>query len=60
MVRSLDELRSPDFGGALIISDRLITDTIILEKSVIYRPKSLVIGLGLHWDTHIDDIEFGN
>src|SRR6476620_1092877 len=59
MVRSLDELRSPDFRGALIISDRLITDTIILEKSVIYRPKSLVIGLGLHWDTHINDIEFG-
>jgi len=59
MVRSLDELRSPDFRGALIISDRLITDTIILEKSVIYRPKSLVIGLGLHWDTHINDIESG-
>ena len=59
MVRSLDELRSLDFRGALIISDRLITDTIILEKSVIYRPKSLVIGLGLHWDTHKDDIESG-
>ena len=59
IVRSLDELRSPDFSGALIISDRLITDTIILEKSVIYRPKSLVIGLGLHLDTHINDIEFG-
>ena len=59
MVRSLDELRSPDFRGALIISDRLITDTIILEKSVIYRPKSLVIGVGLHLDTHINDIEFG-
>ena len=59
VVKSLDEIRSPNFRGALIISDRLITDTVILEKSVIYRPRSLVIGLGLHWDTHKNDIESG-
>ena len=53
------EIKSPDFKGALIISDRVITEPIILEKSVIYRPKSLVVGLGLHWDTHKDDIESG-
>ena len=59
VVKSLDQMRSLDFKGALIISDRIITDAIILEKSVIYRPKSLVIGLGLHWDTNKNDIESG-
>ncbi|HET7345106.1 MAG TPA: cobalamin biosynthesis protein [Nitrososphaeraceae archaeon] len=59
VVKSLDEIKSLDFKGALIISDRVITEPIILEKSVIYRPKSLVVGLGLHWDTHKDDIESG-
>jgi cobalt-precorrin 5A hydrolase len=59
VVKNLDEIRSPDFKGALIISDRVITDPIILEKSVIYRPKSLVVGLGLHWNTSKDDIELG-
>jgi cobalt-precorrin 5A hydrolase len=59
VVKSLDEIKSTDFKGALIISDRVIADPIILEKSVIYRPKSLVVGLGLHWDTRKDDIEFG-
>src|ERR671925_1747552 len=59
VVKNIDEIRSPDFKGALIISDRVITDPIILEKSVIYRPKSLVVGLGLHWNTSKDDIELG-
>ena len=59
VVKGLDEIKSPDFKGALIISDKVITEPIILEKSVIYRPKSLVVGLGLHWDTHKDDIESG-
>jgi cobalt-precorrin 5A hydrolase len=53
------ELKSPDFKGALIISDKMITDPVILEKSVIYRPKSLVVGIGLHRDTSKDVIENG-
>ena len=59
VVKNLDEIRLPEFKAALIISDILIIDPVILEKSVIYRPKSLVVGLGLHWDTRKDDIEFG-
>jgi cobalt-precorrin 5A hydrolase len=59
VVKNLDEIRSPGFKAALIISDMLIIDPIILEKSVIYRPKSLVVGLGLHWNTRKDDIELG-
>ena len=59
IVKNLNEIRSPEFKAALIISDLLIIDPVILEKSVIYRPKSLVVGLGLHWDTRKDDIELG-
>ena len=59
IVKDFNEIRSPNFKGALIISDNIISDQVILEKSVIYRPKSLVIGLGLHWDTNKDDIESG-
>jgi len=59
VVKDHNEIRSPEFKAALIISDLLIIDPVILEKSVIFRPKSLVVGLGLHWDTRKDDIELG-
>ena len=59
VVKNHNEIRSPEFKAALIISDLLIIDPVILEKSVIFRPKSLVVGLGLHWDTRKDDIELG-
>jgi cobalt-precorrin 5A hydrolase len=59
VTKDLCELKEPDFKGALIISDKLIDDPVILEKSVIYRPKSLVVGIGLHRDTTKDIIEKG-
>jgi cobalt-precorrin 5A hydrolase len=59
VTKDLYELKAPDFKGALIISDKIITDPDILEKSVIYRPKSLVVGIGLHRDTSKDVIETG-
>jgi cobalt-precorrin 5A hydrolase len=59
ITKELDELKSADFKGALIISDKIIADPVILEKSVIYRPKSLVVGIGLHRDTSKDVIENG-
>jgi len=40
----------------LIISDEQIQDNEILENAVIYRPPSLVVGIGLHWDTTKDKI----
>jgi cobalt-precorrin 5A hydrolase len=58
-VQTLDQLRNSEFKGALVISDKIITDSITLEKAVVYRPKSLVVGLGLHWDTHKDVIYVG-
>lgn len=59
VTKELYELESPDFKGALIISDKIIADPVILEKSVIYRPKSLVVGIGLHRDTSKEVIENG-
>ena len=56
-VTNIEDLKSPYFRGALIISDKIITDPVVLDKSVIYRPKSLVLGIGLHWNTSKDTIE---
>jgi cobalt-precorrin 5A hydrolase len=59
LVESIDQISSQQFKAGLVISDRLVSDTSILKKSVIYRPKSLVIGIGRHWHTSKDEIEFG-
>lgn len=59
IVQKIDELRSNDFKAGLIISDKIIDDPILVRKSVIYRPKSLVVGIGFHWDTTQADIEEG-
>lgn len=59
IIEDIDELKSDNFRAGLIISDRIITDPLLIGKSVIYRPKSLVVGLGFHWDTTQKDIEDG-
>lgn len=59
IVPKLDDLKSARFKGALIISDKLIDDPVVFEKSVIYRPKSLVVGVGIHRNTSVDVIEYG-
>jgi cobalt-precorrin 5A hydrolase len=59
ILKNIDELKSDDFKAGLIISDRIITDPILVDKAVIYRPKSLVVGLGYHWDTTLEEIEDG-
>jgi cobalt-precorrin 5A hydrolase len=59
IVDSIDKIRSQEFKAGLIISDRLVLDQTIIEKSVIYRPKSLVVGIGLHWDTSKQTIKSG-
>ena len=59
IVENFDQVKSPEFKAGLVISDRTISDPEIVMKSVIYRPKSLVVGIGLHWDTSSDVIESG-
>ncbi|HXG07310.1 MAG TPA: cobalamin biosynthesis protein [Nitrososphaera sp.] len=59
IVDNIDQIKSPEFKAGLVISDREVSDPEIRNKSVIYRPKSLVVGLGLHWDTSKEVIESG-
>ncbi|MGI0087119.1 MAG: cobalt-precorrin 5A hydrolase [Nitrosotalea sp.] len=55
----LEEMAGSDCKGFLIISDKMIQDKQILVRSVVYRPKTLVVGVGLHWDTSKDTIREG-
>jgi len=48
--QSLEEMEKSDSKGYLIISDRVLEGD-FLNNSVVYRPPSLVVGIGLHWDT---------
>ena len=59
VVGIIEQVKSPEFKAGLVISDRTISDLEITSKAVIYRPKSLVVGIGLHWDTSKDVIESG-
>jgi cobalt-precorrin 5A hydrolase len=55
---SLEDLKKSQSKGFLIISDRIINEQFVLD-SVVYRPPSLVIGIGLHWDTPKQTIKEG-
>ncbi len=51
---SLEEARGSDSKACLIITDRIVEPG--MARSVVYRPKSLVVGIGLHRDTSRDTI----
>ncbi len=55
---NLEDLKKSNSKAHLIISDRTI-DQELSKESVIYRPPSLVIGIGLHWDTTKETIKEG-
>ncbi len=52
---TIDELKNSQSKGFLIISDKKI-DEEIQKNAVVYRPPSLVVGVGLHWDTSKETI----
>jgi cobalt-precorrin 5A hydrolase len=52
----MDELKRSQSKGYLIITDKKIDDSEILQNAVVYRPPSLVVGVGLHGDTTKDTI----
>ena len=58
IANSIDELNSEEYKATLIITDKLFGSEYetLLQKSVVYRPKSLVVGIGLHWDISKDNI----
>ena len=55
---SLEDLKESNSKGHLIISDKIMNDN-FLKDSVIYRPPTLVIGIGLHWETSKQKIKDG-
>ena len=58
MYDNMENLKKSNSKAYLIISDKIIEEKISRE-SVIYRPPSLVIGIGLHWDTTKETIREG-
>lgn len=57
LYNSLEELIKSNSKSYLIITDKIIDD--LKKESVIYRPPSLIIGIGLHWDTTKETIKEG-
>ncbi len=55
---TIEQLKNSKSKANLIISDKIVEDDLSSE-SVIYRPPSLVIGIGLHWDTSKETIKEG-
>jgi cobalt-precorrin 5A hydrolase len=53
---SMTELKNSHSKGYLIITDKKLEDSEILQNAVVYRPPSLVVGVGLHGDTTKDTI----
>jgi len=58
MYHSLEEMKNSNSKGYLIISDKILEGD-FLKNSVVYRPPSLVVGIGLHWDTSKEIIKEG-
>ena len=56
---NLASLKRSNSQGHIIISDKIIHDTSTLTDLVVYRPPTLVVGVGLHWDTSKDTIQNG-
>ena len=55
---NFEELKNSNSRGFLIISDQTFNDE-ILENAVVYRPQTLVVGIGLHRDTSKNTIKDG-
>ncbi len=58
-VTMITDLLSKEYKGSIIITDKLVSNKSLTTKSVIYRPKSLYVGIGLHWNTSKETIEKG-
>lgn len=56
---AIEDLKKSSSKGYLLITDRDVQESSILKDAVIYRPLTLVVGVGLHWDTLKDTIREG-
>ncbi len=55
----IEEMKKANCKGYLIISDKQIQGSDLLKNAVLYRPKTLVVGVGLHRDTTKETIKEG-
>ncbi|MGI9566078.1 MAG: cobalt-precorrin 5A hydrolase [Nitrosopumilus sp.] len=56
--QTLEDMKKSNSKSYLIISDKVV-DSDLVKESIVYRPPSLVIGVGLHWDTTKETIREG-
>lgn len=56
---AIEDLKKSSSRGYLLITDRDVQESSILKDAVIYRPLTLVVGVGLHWDTSKETIREG-
>ncbi|MEK6956541.1 MAG: cobalamin biosynthesis protein [Thermoproteota archaeon] len=56
---AIEDLKKSSSRGYLLITDRDVQESSILKDAVIYRPLTLVVGVGLHWDTSKEIIREG-
>lgn len=56
--QSIEEMKNSDVKGCLVISDRILEGD-FLTNAVVYRPPTLVIGIGLHLNTSKETIRKG-
>ncbi len=56
---TLEDLRKSSSKGYLLITDRVVQEPSILQDAVVYRPSTLVVGIGLHWNTSKETIKEG-
>lgn len=59
LYQEFKELTESECKGFLVITDRIIENKQILDRSVVYRPKTLVVGVGFHWNTTKETIREG-
>ncbi len=56
---NIEDLKNSDSKGYLLITNDKIEDENIMKNSVVYSVPTLVIGIGLHWDTPKETIMSG-
>ncbi|WP_379160485.1 cobalt-precorrin 5A hydrolase [Paenibacillus sp. sgz5001063] len=57
---SMAELQEAPFSAAIVVTDRLLSkpESVVLgERAVVYRPRSLVLGLGCNRGTKLAELE---
>jgi cobalt-precorrin 5A hydrolase len=59
LVPIITDLLSEEYKGSIIITDKMVSNRSLTAKSVVYRPKSLYVGIGLHWNTSKQTIQQG-